>query len=157
MSEEDYDPFEDMYQQLKDFLVRLERCEERLNLLADSKPAVDARTTALMAKPSKMTIRDLKEGDEQLSLSATIANITPIRTGMRKDGSGDWTNITLFVGDHTGQIPLQLWDDDVEKYKHLRVDDEIVITGAYIKSYQNKRQMRISKNGSIELKEQHIL
>ena len=151
---EDFDPFEDVYQQLKSFNERLIRCEERLNMLVDA-PKIAPTTT--VSKPSKIVIRDLKEGDEQLTLTATIANITPIRTGARRDGTGDWTNITLFVGDHTGQIPLQLWDDDVEKYKHLRVDDEIIVTGAYIKTYQNKRQMRISKNGGIEPKEQHIL
>ena len=143
--------FPRVWSKLKELDERLIRCEQRLDMLVDSPKTTPARTT------SKITIRDLKEGDEQLTLTATIANITPIRTGMRKDGSGDWTNITLFVGDHTGQIPLQLWDDDVEKYKHLRVDDEIIVTGAYIKTYQNKRQMRISKNGGIELKEQHIL
>jgi len=143
--------FPRVWSKLKELDERLIRCEQRLDMLVDSPKTTPARTT------NKITIRDLKEGDEQLTLTATIANITPIRTGMRKDGSGDWTNITLFVGDHTGQIPLQLWDDDVEKYKHLRVDDEIIVTGAYIKTYQNKRQMRISKNGGIEPKEQHIL
>ena len=134
---------------------KLKELDERLKILEEQ-----LAVKAVPLKAQDITISMLKAGDKDVAMTSRISKIDPEKSGITtgKDGEEKQWRFQLFwLGDYTGQIPLQLWDKDIDEHSSLKPGDIVKMTGGYVTEYKSKLQMRISKNGSIELKEQHIL
>lgn len=104
----------------------------------------------------EVTVSQLHDGDMNITLNARISTVSPVRSGLKKDGS-EWKNQSILIGDYTGQIPLVLWGTEIDTYDTLMVGNYITITGAYVKSYKEKPQLLLGKSGKVALTEEHIL
>ncbi len=104
----------------------------------------------------EVTVSQLHDGDMNITLNARISTVSPVRSGLKKDGS-EWKNQSILIGDYTGQIPLVLWGSEIDTYDTLMVGNYITITGAYVKSYKEKPQLLLGKTGKVALTEEHIL
>ncbi|MBI5226958.1 hypothetical protein HY988_00085 [Candidatus Micrarchaeota archaeon] len=87
-------------------------------------------------------IIDVPKGGKRISISATIRKIWPTATY----SSGKKSKV-VEVADASGRKPLILWNEDVEIAKNLRVNDEIVVKGAY----ERNNELNLGYSGSVEV------
>jgi len=110
-------------------------------------------------KPTKHIVM-LNDGDKNGRFGGVISNVTDISEYDRKDGTkGRYQRFT--IRDPTQEITITLWDDDIDKYAYVRVDDIVVVDAWSIGMYKSIKQAKLGKYGKItvtnEVKEKHIL
>jgi replication factor A1 len=91
----------------------------------------------LSAKP-RMRIEDISESTRNVTLTAKVINVGPVRTFTRKDEGGEGKVGSLVIADKTGQIRVTLWDEvtkaiSEDSDESIRIDDVIQLRGGYVR------------------------
>ncbi|MEM2876288.1 MAG: OB-fold nucleic acid binding domain-containing protein, partial [Candidatus Bathyarchaeia archaeon] len=86
----------------------------------------------------------------RLKILGKIFNISKIRVFKRGDGSkGEVAKV--IIGDGTGIMQLNLWDEKSEYVKNLKVGDVIFVDGAYIRRRHGKISLNLSGYGYLKI------
>src|SRR6476620_1784646 len=102
-------------------------------------------------------IKDLYIGAKDITLTARILNVYPIRKFLKKDSNVEIRNRTLTVYDQFSSIKVKLWDDQVNlpDKMNLQTGKLLRITKAYVKSgLDGKPIIHLSSNSTIDAIEQ---
>jgi ssDNA-binding replication factor A large subunit len=102
-------------------------------------------------------IKDLYIGAKDITLTARILNVYPIRKFLKKDSNVEIRNRTLTVYDQFSSIKVKLWDDQVDlpDEMNLQTGKLLRITKAYVKSgLDGKPIIHLSSNSTIDAIEQ---
>ncbi|MFX1264333.1 MAG: OB-fold nucleic acid binding domain-containing protein [Promethearchaeota archaeon] len=91
----------------------------------------------LSAKP-RMRIEDISESTRNVTLTAKVINVGPVRTFTRKGEGGEGKVGSLVIADKTGQIRVTLWDEvtkaiSEDSDESIRIDDVIQLRGGYVR------------------------
>jgi ssDNA-binding replication factor A large subunit len=102
-------------------------------------------------------IKDLYIGAKEVTITARIMNIYPIRRFIKKDTNEEIINRTITVYDKESSIKVRLWDNNqisMPDEMGLQPGDLIKISRCYVKSgLDGKPIISVGSNGSIELVE----
>ncbi|MDD4250593.1 MAG: hypothetical protein PHX27_00175 [Candidatus ainarchaeum sp.] len=96
----------------------------------------------------ELKINDLQEGMKDFETRGNIKTIYPIKE-FEKNGKIGKTN-SILIEDETGIIRLTLWNDQIDNY-NLTQGSEIKIINGFITSYNERKQLSLGYNGSIEI------
>ena len=91
-------------------------------------------------------VEELETQTKNLSLQVSIKEIVDDRMVTTKYDGKEHRIVSFLVGDESGCIFLDLWDDLADTVNTGMV---VKITGAYVKTFRQKRSLNISRNGSI--------
>ncbi|MFP3985673.1 MAG: hypothetical protein ACLFU9_06910 [Candidatus Bathyarchaeia archaeon] len=98
-----------------------------------------------------MLIKDLKSGMKRVGLKAKITEIAdPKLVLTRFDDYALLASVTL--SDKTGTIKLALWN---ERINTVSVNDEVQIENANVTMFRGEKQLRIGRNGKLEVTEKN--
>lgn len=98
-------------------------------------------------------IKDLYIGAKEVTITARVMNIYPIRKFLKKDTNEEIINRTLTVYDKETSIKVKLWDNQISipDEMGLQPGDLIKISRSYIKSgLDGKPIISLGSNGNIE-------
>lgn len=96
-----------------------------------------------------MKINDIKLGMSNISLKATVVDISEPRSVKTKYGYQ--TRVaTAKIEDDTGEITLTLWGRQIDE---VGEGDTIEITGGYVREFKGELQLNVGKSGKISLVE----
>jgi len=98
-------------------------------------------------------VEDLETQTKNLSLQVSIKEIVDDRMVTTKYDGKEHRVVSFLVGDESGCIFLDLWDDLVDTVNTGMV---VRITGAYVKTFRQKRFLNISRNGTITPNEEKV-
>lgn len=99
------------------------------------------------------TIKDLYIGAKEVTITARVMNIYPVRKFLKKDTNEEIINRTLTVYDKETSIKVKLWDNQISipDEMGLQPGDLIRISRSYIKSgLDGKPIISLGSNGNIE-------
>jgi replication factor A1 len=110
-------------------------------------------------KPKPITISDLMDGMNNVSITAMIRTIYEPKVFTKKDGSqGAVQNIHLL--DKSGDCRLVLWDDQIRQFNDVGLSkgDIIHIDGAYVKEskFDGIKELSLSSRSQIELNPKNV-
>ena len=92
----------------------------------------------------------VKVADMKPGLSGVEAVVKVLRAGKPRElRTGQVA--TLVVGDETGTIRLDLWDDKAELARQIRPGDILLVRNAYVRERRGARILNVGKLGSVEL------
>jgi replication factor A1 len=98
-------------------------------------------------------VEDLKTYTRRANLRVKIVSKSePKNVISRRDGSTHQVAEAL-VGDETGCILLNLWDEDIGRF---RVGDVIQIRNSYVKLFRGSMRLNIGKYGEAEMLEEEM-
>jgi len=104
----------------------------------------------LIGQVKVMEIKDITSGAKNLSISATVFRIFPVRE-FEKDGKKIKV-ANLFLSDSSGIIRMSLWDEQTELLKGLKEGNVVEISGAYSKNdWHGGVELRLEKMGRIKV------
>jgi ssDNA-binding replication factor A large subunit len=98
-------------------------------------------------------IKDLYIGAKEVTITARVMNIYPVRKFLKKDTNEEIINRTLTVYDKETSIKVKLWDNQISipDEMGLQPGDLIKISRSYIKSgLDGKPIISLGSNGNIE-------
>jgi ssDNA-binding replication factor A large subunit len=98
-------------------------------------------------------IKDLYIGAKEVTITARVMNIYPVRKFLKKDTNEEIINRTLTVYDKETSIKVKLWDNQISipDEMGLQPGDLIRISRSYIKSgLDGKPIINLGSNGNIE-------
>lgn len=98
-------------------------------------------------------IKDLYIGAKEVTITARVMNIYPVRKFLKKDTNEEIINRTLTVYDKETSIKVKLWDNQISipDEMGLQPGDLIRISRSYIKSgLDGKPIISLGSNGNIE-------
>jgi replication factor A1 len=91
-------------------------------------------------------INELKPGDREVSLTASIDSISEPRTvNLRAGGTAQVAD--AIISDETGNIKLSLWDDQI---KSVKEGDMISIENGYTQSFRGENNLNIGRYGRLK-------
>jgi len=93
-----------------------------------------------------MKISDLKTGDNDVSITGEIAEISEPRSVQTKYGAN--TVAAAVVKDDSGSIKLTLWGRQISLVKQ---GDTVEISGGYVKEWNGELQLGVGKTGEIKV------
>ena len=100
-------------------------------------------------------IKELYIGAKEVTITARIMNIYPIRRFIKKDTNEEIVNRTMTVYDKDSSIKIRLWDNNqinIPDEMSLQPGDLIKVSRCYVKSgLDGKPIISLGSNGSIEL------
>ena len=100
-------------------------------------------------------IKDLYIGAKEVTITARVMNIYPIRRFIKKDTNEEIVNRTMTVYDKESRIKVRLWDNNqvnIPDEMNLQPGDLIKVSRCYVKSgLDGKPIISLGSNGSIEL------
>src|ERR671926_1285663 len=100
-------------------------------------------------------IKDLYVGAKEVTITARVMNIYPIRRFIKKDTNEEIVNRTMTVYDKESRIKVRLWDNNqvnIPDEMNLQPGDLIKVSRCYVKSgLDGKPIISLGSNGSIEL------
>jgi len=100
-------------------------------------------------------IKELYIGAKEVTITARIMNIYPIRRFIKKDTNEEIVNRTMTVYDKDSSIKIRLWDNNqinIPDEIGLQPGDLIKVSRCYVKSgLDGKPIISLGSNGSIEL------
>lgn len=102
---------------------------------------------------SQSGIKDLYIGAKDVTVTARIMNIYPIRKFMKKDTNEESRNRTLTIYDKESSVKLKLWDNQtsIPDEIGLKPGDLVKISQGYVKSgLDGKPTINLGSNGIIE-------
>jgi replication factor A1 len=102
--------------------------------------------------PAHTKIEDLRAGMKKVNVMAQVletAEPSKVHTQFRENAVV--SNAT--IGDDTGKILLCLWDQQVGS---VHVGDCIEVKNAHVATFKGDRQLRLGKNGSVQILENPI-
>jgi replication factor A1 len=104
---------------------------------------------------SSSGIKELYIGAKEVTITARIMNIYPIRRFIKKDTNEEIVNRTMTVYDKDSSIKIRLWDNNqinIPDEMGLQPGDLIKVSRGYVKSgLDGKPIISLGSNGSIEL------
>ena len=102
---------------------------------------------------SQSRIKDLYIGAKDITVTARIMTIYPVRKFTKKDTNEEFRNRTLTIYDEESSVKLRLWDNQtsIPDEVGLRPGDLIKISQCYVKSgLDGKPIVNLGSNGTIE-------
>lgn len=102
---------------------------------------------------SQSGIKDLYIGAKDVSITARIMNIYPIRKFTKKDTNEESRNRTLTIYDKESSVKLKLWDNQtsIPDEIGLKPGDLVKVSQGYVKSGLDGRPtINLGSNGTIE-------
>ena len=91
-------------------------------------------------------INELKTGDREVNLTASIDSISEPRTvNLRAGGTAQVAD--AIISDETGNIKLSLWDDQIRSVKE---GDMISIENGYTQSFRGENSLNIGRYGKLK-------
>jgi replication factor A1 len=91
-------------------------------------------------------INELKPGDREVNLTASIDSISEPRTvNLRAGGTAQVAD--AIISDETGNIKLSLWDDQI---KSVKEGDMISIENGYTQSFRGENNLNIGRYGRLK-------
>jgi replication factor A1 len=93
-------------------------------------------------------VGDLKGGMKDFETKGIIKNIYPLKEFEKNGKKGKI--LSFLIEDDTGIIRTTLWNDQIKKYD-LTQGSEIKIINGFITSYNERKQLSLGYNGSIEI------
>jgi len=100
--------------------------------------------------PRFLKIGELKPKTRDIDLLARVTHTGEIREFPRRYGEMGRVAI-LLVGDETGSIRLNLWEDKVETAKKIQVGDILLLQGAYTRKRFGELNLNLGQTGSLTL------
>jgi len=94
-----------------------------------------------------MNIADLREGMNNVELTARVAELGEVRQVQTRFGPNQVSD-NIIEDDSGKQVKLTLWGDDIKK---IHVGDNVSITGGYVKSWKGELQVGVSRSGSLTI------
>jgi len=91
-------------------------------------------------------IADLKDGMNEVVVIGDVINVSQSRKVQRKKDGKELTIATALLQDETGQIKLNLWNEQIPKVK---LHEKIRIEFGYVNSYNNTLQLNLGFAGRI--------
>ncbi len=92
-----------------------------------------------------MKIAELKDGMNDIDVTAEITEIGEARDVMTKFGSNKVS--TAKIKDDSGECKLSLWGKQIDLFS---VGDNVEISKGYVKSFRDELQINVGKTGSIK-------
>ena len=93
-------------------------------------------------------IGELSDGMKGIDIGGEIKAIFPVKEFEKNGKSGKLKSFIL--NDDTGEVRITLWNDQVDLYD-LSVGSKIKILNAIVSAYNEKKQVGLGFNGSIEI------
>ena len=106
-----------------------------------------------VAPTTRQKIEDITESTRNVTLTAKVVNIGPVRTFSRKDG-GEGKVASIVVADETGQIRVAMWDDITAAVSQgaVSVGDVVQIRSAYVKKgLRDALELNLGRMGGIRV------
>ncbi len=101
--------------------------------------------------PSRfLKIGELKPKMRAIDLLAKVTHIGGVREFPRRYGEVGRVAV-LLVGDETGSIRLNLWEDKVETVKRIQSEDILLLQGAYTRERFGELNLNLGQRGSLTL------
>ena len=99
--------------------------------------------------PHSVRIGDLRTGMRQVTLKAKVLEIaTPTQVFTR---FGNYASVAnAVIGDDTGTVKLCLWNEQIGS---VSIGDMIELQSAHVSTFRGEQQLRIGKNGLINVLE----
>jgi replication factor A1 len=97
-----------------------------------------------------LKIRELKTKMRDIDLLAKVTHTGEIREFPRRYGEMGRV-ATLIIGDETGSIRLNLWEDKVETAKKIQSGDILLLQGAYTRERFGELNLNLGQKGSLTL------
>ena len=111
-----------------------------------------------VTKPMDLSIKvsDIFDGMNSLSFSASVMKIFPVREISTERFKGKVQTVSL--GDNTGIVQMNLWNDDTDKLEGIGVGDTIDIRNVYSKrDRMGILTVGLGRRGSLEKSEKSII
>ncbi len=100
-------------------------------------------------RPHSLHIKNLRTGMKQVNLKAKVLEIA--RPTLVFTRFGNYASVAnALIGDETGTIKLCLWNQQINC---ISVGDTVKIENARVSTFRGERQLRISKNGTVNIME----
>ncbi|RLG35392.1 replication factor A [Methanosarcinales archaeon] len=100
-------------------------------------------------EPRNISIKEIKDGMDAISVVGRVLEIGDVRTFSRKNGTVGKVG-TIMIGDITGKIRVTLWDDRALDIESLAVGNSVRISNAYAKKRYNVVELYVGSHGQIE-------
>ncbi len=97
---------------------------------------------------SIVKIKDLENISDTASLYVRIKNIPLERNYTQKDGTKGKVQ-GIFVFDETGEIKLNLWNEQTDLIKDLDKNSKLLIKDAYVTTYNERKELSLRQGGSV--------
>jgi len=100
-------------------------------------------------------VADLRAGMRGVNVAARVGLIGGVREFKRRDGSvGKVASVLL--EDDSGSIRLNLWDDDVEFLKEMRVGDVVAVENGYTRTGLGAVGLNVGQNGRLTINPDNV-
>ena len=96
-----------------------------------------------------LRVRDLKPKMHDVKILVRVLEVGKVREFTRQDGVGRF--LPLLVGDETGLIQLNLWDDKVELERRLHKGDVVLLDGAYVSGRKGTTTLNLGARGRVTI------
>ncbi|MGD8566210.1 MAG: OB-fold nucleic acid binding domain-containing protein [Candidatus Bathyarchaeota archaeon] len=93
-----------------------------------------------------MKIRDIKEGDNEITIEAEVTEKSYAREVRSKFGHRTLKVAEATLKDETGIITLVLWNEQISQ---VMVGDKVKIENGYAKSFRNVLQLSTGRHGTL--------
>ena len=110
---------------------------------------IQLSTENIEIKNKDIKIKDINNIDENVIIKGKILFIKETKSFFRKNNTKGKLK-QIVIGDDTGIVTINLWDDQIDKYSNLNIGDSIEINDLNIKknNYTNTFEISIPKSSS---------
>ncbi|MFC1486618.1 OB-fold nucleic acid binding domain-containing protein [Thermoproteota archaeon] len=95
-----------------------------------------------------MQIKDIKDGQQKIELTAEVIDKSEERNGISKVTDEAFRVANATIKDDSGTILLTLWNEQIEQ---VRVGDKVQISNGYVRSFRDVLQLNSGKYGSLSV------
>ena len=120
-----------------------ERVDGSLELHVDS----SSNVAAIKGEYKTMKIGELKPGMRSLNILAKVVETGRLRTVKRR--AGESRLFTLLIGDETGLIQMNLWNERADEYSKIKRGDIVMVKGAYTRERFGRPILSLEEHGEI--------
>ena len=120
-----------------------ERIDGSLELHIDS----SSNVTVTKGEYKMIKIGELRPRMRSLNILAKVVEAGRLRTFKRK--TGESRLLTLLIGDETGLIQMNLWDERAEEYSKIKRGDIVMVKGAYTQERFGRPILSLEEHGEI--------
>ena len=106
---------------------------------------------------ARQKIEDISENNRNVTLTAKIVHIGPVRKFTRKDG-GEGRVASIIVADKTGSIRVALWDDVTKAVSEgaVSIGDVVQVRSAYAKKgLRDQIELNLGRMGGLRILEDY--
>lgn len=128
----------------EEFLLRKDICFE--NWMNTDRVRRQIRRQTTVNRVS-VPIHELRHGMKKVNIQAHVIE-TPIPSLIHTPYGNIATVANIWIADETGKVKLSLWN---EQASSVALGDTIQVKNASVGTYKGERQLRLGKNGSINV------